>query len=155
MKESVTIRLVEIGIDGRPAEDLPLPDAAISICDATATMYQRTGFRRPWVGYLAVQDGQVVGTCAFKTPPHDGRVEIAYFTFHEHEGKGIATQMARLLVQLAQETDITFGIMAQTLPQENASTAILRKLGFDQIGMAHDSDVGEVWEWQMKMTNQP
>jgi [ribosomal protein S5]-alanine N-acetyltransferase len=152
-RESVTIRLVEIGIDGRPVEDLPLPNAASSICDATATMYQKTGFRRPWVGYLAVQDGQVVGTCAFKTPPQDGRVEIAYFTFLEHEGKGIATQMARLLVELALDTDVSISLVAQTLPRENASTTILRKLGFNRIGMAHDSDAGEVWEWQMKMTN--
>jgi [ribosomal protein S5]-alanine N-acetyltransferase len=150
----VDIRFIEIGIDGRPVEDLPLPDVARSVCEATAAVYRNTGFERPWIGYLALQDGQVVGTCAFKTPPHDGRVEIAYFTFREHEGKGIATQMARLLVQLAQDTDISIGIVAQTLPQENASTAILRKLGFDRIGMAHDSDVGEVWEWQMKMTNQ-
>jgi quercetin dioxygenase-like cupin family protein/GNAT superfamily N-acetyltransferase len=151
----VTIRLVEIGIAGRPVENLPLPDVALSVCEATAVMYQKAEFRRPWVGYLALQDGQVVGTCAFKTAPQDGRVAIAYFTFPEHEGKGIATRMARLLVQLAQVTDSSVGIVAQTLPQENASTAILRRLGFNRVGMAHDSDVGEVWEWQMKMTHQP
>ena len=150
----MTIRLVEIGRDGRPVEDLPLSDVAFSVCNATAAMYQKTEFRHPWVGYLAVQDGQAVGTCAFKTPPQAGRVEIAYFTFPGHEGKGIATRMARLLVQLAQDTDSSVGIVAQTLPHENASTAILRKLEFNQTGTAHDSEVGEVWEWQMKMTNQ-
>ena len=92
------IRLVEIGQDGRPVEDLSLPDVALSVCEATAAMYPKTGFRQPWVGYLAVQDGQVVGTCGFKTPPKDGRVEIAYFTFPGHEGKGIAIVMLLALL---------------------------------------------------------
>jgi quercetin dioxygenase-like cupin family protein len=148
-KESVTIRLVEIGMDGRPVEDLPLPDVACSVCEATAAAYRNTGFVRPWIGYLALQEGQVVGTCAFKTPPQAGRVEIAYFTFPGHEGKGIATRMARLLIRLAQDTDSSIGILAQTLPQENASTAVLRKLSFNRVGTAHDEEVGEVWEWQM------
>ena len=150
----MTIRLVEIGIDGRSVEKLPLPDVAGSVCEATAAAYRNTGFVRPWIGYLALRDGQVVGTCGFKTPPQDGRIEIAYFTFPGHEGKGIATQMARQLVRLAQGTDNGIDIMAQTLPQENASTAILRKLGFSRIGLAHDAEVGEVWEWQMTMQHQ-
>ncbi len=50
---------------------------------------------------------------------------------------------------LAQDADKNIGIMAQTLPQENASTAVLRKLGFSQVGTAHDAEVGEVWKWQM------
>ena len=151
----MTIRLVEIGLDGRPVEDLPVSDVARSVCEATAAVYRNTGFVRPWIGYLALQEGQVVGTCAFKTPPQAGRVEIAYFTFPGHEGKGIATRMARLLIQLAQDADSSIGILAQTLPQENASTAVLCKLSFNRVGTAHDEEVGEVWEWQMKLTHQP
>ena len=143
------IRLVEIGRDGRPAEPLSLPDVALSVCEATAAVYRNAGFVRPWIGFLGCVAGQVVGTCAFKTPLQAGRVEIAYFTFPEHEGKGIATRMARQLVRLEQDADNSISIMAQTLPLENASTAILRKLGFSRIGMAHDAEVGEVWEWQM------
>jgi quercetin dioxygenase-like cupin family protein len=41
------------------------------------------------------------------------------------------------------------------LPHENASTSVLRKLGFRRVGTAHDDEVGEVWEWQMSVTNQP
>src|SRR4051812_25007827 len=103
-------------MDGRPVGDLLLPDVARSICEATAEVYRNNGFVRPWIGYLAVQDGQVVGSCAFKTPPQDSRVEIAYFTLPGHEGKGIATRMARQLIRLAQDTDSNIGIMAQTLP---------------------------------------
>jgi quercetin dioxygenase-like cupin family protein len=150
----VTIRLIEIGWDGRPVEEVNLPDVVRSVCEATATVYQKTGFVRPWIGYLAEEDGRLVGTCAFKTPPQKGRVEIAYFTFPEQEGKGIATQMAWQLVQLAQRTDDHIGIMAQTLPQENASTSVLRKLGFRRVGTAQDDEVGQVWEWQLLATRQ-
>ncbi len=149
------IRLIEIGPDGRPVEELTLPEVARSVCEATVGVYRKTGFVRPWVGYLAEQDGQVVGTCAFKSPPQGGRVEIAYFTFPEYEGKGVATQMARQLVQIARDADSGVGIVAQTLPHENASTSVLWKLGFRRVGMAHDDEVGEVWEWTMTVTNQP
>lgn len=125
------------------------------VCEQTAAAYRKTGFVRPWIGYLAEDDDQVVGTCAFKTPPQEGRVEIAYFTFPDHEGKGIATQMARLLIEKARSTDPSIGITAQTLPQENASTTILRKLNFSRSGMAHDEDAGEVWEWRLNEIRQP
>lgn len=148
-------RLIEIGPDGRPVEELTLPEVAQSVCEAAAAVYRKTGFVRPWVGYLAGQDGRVVGTCAFKSPPQEGRVEIAYFTLPGYEGKGIATRMARELVQLARTTDDRIAVVAHTLPQENASTSVLRKVGFRRVGTAHDDEVGEVWEWQMSEKNQP
>ena len=142
------MRLIEIEDDGRSADDVLLPEVGIAVCEATAEMYQKSGFIRPWIGYLAEQDGQVVGTCAFKAPPQDRSVEIAYFTFPEHEGRGFATEMARKLIEIARQVDDTLTITAQTLPQENASTAILRKLAFMQTGTAYDPEAGEVWVWQ-------
>ena len=144
------MRLIAIGENGQPADDVLLPDIALAVCEATAEMYQKSGFLRPWIGYLAEQDGQVLGTCAFKTAPQEHSVEIAYFTFPEHEGGGIATEMARKLVEIARQSDVTLTITAQTLPQENASTAILRKLGFMRNGTAHDLEAGEVWVWKRK-----
>jgi hypothetical protein len=95
-----TLRLIAIGEDGASKEPLELSDAAREVGQAMCQMYQAQGFAPPWIGYLAQEDGAVVGTCAFKGPPQDRRVEIAYFTFPEHEGRGIATEMARQLVAL-------------------------------------------------------
>ena len=89
------LRLIAIGENGCPEKEVPLTERARSICAQTAVMYQTTPLRRPWGGYLAELDGEVVGACAFKTPPRDGQVEIAYFTFPEWEGQGMATRMAR------------------------------------------------------------
>ena len=60
----MTIRLIEIRQDGLPVEELLLPDMARSVCGATAAVYQKTGFLRPWIGYLALQEGQTVGANA-------------------------------------------------------------------------------------------
>jgi hypothetical protein len=40
--------------------------------------------------------------------------------------------------------------MARTLPEENYSTKILRKNGFEWQGIVVDDDDGDVWEWEFK-----
>jgi RimJ/RimL family protein N-acetyltransferase len=55
--------------------------------------------------------------------------------------------MARNLMELAWQTDPTLTVVAQTLPAESASTAILRKLGFRLAGTVQHPTDGEVWEW--------
>ena len=62
--------------------------------------------------------------------------EIAYFTFPEFEGRGIATAMARELLDLAKTAEPGIVVTAQTLPQHNASTRILEKLDFARAGTA-------------------
>lgn len=144
------LRLIEIGADGTPAR-CPghIPPSGRDVLEGTANLYACTGFSPPWVGYLADRDGDVVGACAFKAPPQDGRVEIAYMTFPEFEGRGIAAEMARRLVHLARQTDPALTVIAQTPAQENASAAILRKLGFAfECELDHPED-GRLWQWQL------
>ncbi len=47
-------------------------------------MYRRQEFITPWLGSLAQKDEKIVGTCAFKSTPQNGSLEIAYFTFPEY-----------------------------------------------------------------------
>jgi RimJ/RimL family protein N-acetyltransferase len=144
------IRLVQIGDDGTPAERLdPLPEVAREACAATAALYGRVGFNSPWVGYLAWSGSEVVGTCAFKTGPRQRKAEIAYFTFPGFEGQGIATAMARALIEISRIADRTIELTAQTLPEPNASNAILRKLGFQFLGPVDVPGEGTVWEWRL------
>ncbi len=116
------------------------------ICESTLAMYSQSAPPLPWVGYLAEDQGVIVGTCAFKGPPASGAVEIAYFTFPEYEGRGVATSMAQHLIALAHEHGVE-RIRAQTLPEKGASTRILEKLGFTCVGPVHHPEDGEVWEW--------
>lgn len=145
-----TIKLVAVNQQGQPAEPIAdLPDTAVNVLKETAALYARNGNRSPWVGYLAVEGGACVGTCAFKTPPRKNRVEIAYFTFPEYEGRGIATRMAALLVEIAFRETPGITVVAQTLPEENASTTVLRKNGFRLVGELEHPEDGTVWEWHL------
>jgi len=144
------VKLVLITRDGSPGEPLnDLPAEAAEVLSSMRSLYIRTGYVPPWVGYLATEDGACVGTCAFKTAPSAGCVEIAYFTFPAHEGRGVATRMAAGLVAIARRTDPDVMVTALTLPRRNASTSVLGKLGFVLHGEAEDPDEGTVWEWRL------
>jgi RimJ/RimL family protein N-acetyltransferase len=141
-------RLVAGAPDGFPEEsDLVLPVFAHESCALSAAWYARVGYVPPWVGYFAVTAGITVGGGGFKEAPKNGRVEIAYFTVPEFEGRGFASRTARALVAIARQADAGLIITAQTLPVENASTAILRKLGFRLDRTIDHPQDGEVWEW--------
>jgi ribosomal-protein-alanine N-acetyltransferase len=122
------------------------------VVQATTALYERKGFHSPWIGYVAVELGNVVGTCGFAGPPKNAEVEVAYFTFPGNEGHGIATRMANelLLASLPQARAAEVRFIAHTLPVEGPSTSILRKLNFELLGgIVHEED-GEVWKWRRR-----
>jgi RimJ/RimL family protein N-acetyltransferase len=127
-----------------------LPDVAVLALASTRDMYRVSGYQPPWIGYLVVEAGVCVGTCAFKSPPWKNRVEIAYFTFPEHEGRGVATRMAAQLIAMARKAVPGIEVFAQTLPEENASNAILKKLGFEFSAEVDHPEDGRVWEWTLR-----
>jgi ribosomal-protein-alanine N-acetyltransferase len=121
----------------------------IAACAQNADLYKRVGYRYPWVSYIASVRGCGVGGGAFVGAPREGMVEIAYFTLQEFQRRGYATQIAQQLVEIARRTLPEIVIRAFTLPEENPSTKILRRLGFANVGYAHDKDAGDVWEWRV------
>jgi [ribosomal protein S5]-alanine N-acetyltransferase len=142
-------RLIRCDEQGAPVEALrDVPADVAANCAGTADLYRRVGYAAPWVGYVAVADGTVVGGGAFVGPPTDGVAEIAYYTCSEHERQGWATKTASGLVDIARAHDPAVGLKAFTLMQDNASTRILQRLGFSVVGTAQDPDAGEVWEWR-------
>ena len=106
-----------------------------------------------WGGYFVVDEGtrEVVGSCAFKAPPtEEGTVEIAYFTYPGFEGRGYATGMARKLIELASGSTAVRWVIAHTLPETNASTRVLEKVGMNFVGEVIDPEDGRVWRWQVQ-----
>ncbi len=143
------MRFVAITVSGLPEEpNLTLPAEIAETLGATKSLYARSGYAPPWISYLAVEIG-VVGLAAFKSAPSGGRVEIAYFTLPEFEGRGVATRMASRLIRIAREAAPGIDIRAQTLREENASVAILKKLGFALVGEVFHPEDGLVWEWSL------
>ena len=143
--------LVPCGEDGfsRVPDASVVADELAAICRASARHYREVGFAPPWTGYLLRRDGHYLGGGAFVAPPADGRVELAYFTLPEHQGQGFARTTASLLVEVARRTEPSIVLWAKTLPEDNASTAILRGLGFRHIGTTTDHEIGEAWEWEL------
>jgi hypothetical protein len=135
---------------GLPTPLTPLPKMLTENCEATATFYKVVGFQPPWIGYVSLFEGRAVGGGGFKGPPRDNRVEIAYYTLPEFEGRGFASATARALVRIAKMEIPGIVVAAQTLPTPNASNTLLKNLGFTFKGSLVHPEDGEVWEWQLK-----
>lgn len=126
-----------------------IPAEIAAVFAQTKALYARAGYKRPWISYVAVEDGACVGLCAFKSAPSEGRTEIAYMTLPEHEGKGVATRMASELIRIARAELPDIDVRAQTLREVNASVAVLKKLGFKRAGEIVHPEDGPVWEWRL------
>jgi [ribosomal protein S5]-alanine N-acetyltransferase len=88
--------------------------------------------------------GAVVGQCAFKGPPVDAVVEIAYGVEPAHERKGYATEAAQALFDLASSREDVRLVCAHTLPDGHASKRVLIKCGFNYVGDVEDPEDGLV-----------
>lgn len=127
------------------------PQLLADVVAASREIYSSAGAYWPWICYLAEADGKVIGTCGFKTPPCNGITEIAYFTFPGHESKGFATSMGRALLEISERADQAVQVVAQTLPQRNASHRVLEKLGFRAVATIQHPEDGAVLEWHANL----
>ena len=109
--------------------------------------------RPRFLGYLVV-DGDTqehVGVCSFKGPPVEGTIEIAFYTFPGHEGRGIATAMARFLVDRAREMDSATRVMARTVAEPGPATRVLEKAGLEIVREVEEEGIEMgVWEIELK-----
>lgn len=150
------LRLIEIGEDGTPARcPGQIPPSGRDVLEGTVNLYAHCGFAPPWIGYLADRDGNVVGACTFKGAPRDRCVEIAFMTFPEYERRGVAGEMARQLVQIAQQADPQVMLVAHTPTQDDAGASVLRRLGFACAGEHEHPEEGRVWQWQLAPGQRP
>lgn len=107
----------------------------------------------PWLhGFsICLREGgdAPVGSIGFKGPPDaDHVVEVAYGIEEAHQGKGYATEALRAAVDFALSQTHVSAVCAHTLPETNASTAVLKKCGFAFKGDVIDPEDGPVWRWE-------
>lgn len=96
------------------------------------------------------QNNTLIGSGGYKGPPDEtGWVEIGYELAPRYRGQGLATEFAQLLVEKAWKSSEVQGILAHTLGEENASGAILKKMGFARTQILTDSEVGIIWCWEL------
>lgn len=137
-----------IGADGMPERFPGRPAGAVlEACAAAAVMARGQAYKKPWVHYIVSHDGQPVGTCGFKNAPADGRVGVVFETFPDYDGRGFAAAMLNALGKIARHAMPGIVLTTYTAPQEDSTTAMLEKCGFQYIGMVEDPESGLVWEW--------
>jgi RimJ/RimL family protein N-acetyltransferase len=91
----------------------------------------------------------VVGNAAFVGAPNEaGEVEIAYGVVPSFEGRGYATQAAAALTEFAFTHEHVKTVIAQTLPEKNASTRVLEKNGFRFAREFEHPEDGMIWRWE-------
>ena len=108
---------------------------------------------QPWWMYLFIHraDQTLIGSGGFKGKPDEmGMVEIGYEISAPYRQQGLATEVVKAMVQFAFSQPEITRILAHTLPEENPSNRLLKKLGFAFVGTVDDPDDGEIWKWELK-----
>lgn len=108
-----------------------------------------------WGGYFCVHrtDRALIGMGGFKGRPNaTGTVEIGYSIIEPYRQQGLATELARGMIQFAFEHQDVQQVMAHTLAVENPSNRLLKSIGFQYNGLGDEPDEGEVWQWVLAKT---
>jgi RimJ/RimL family protein N-acetyltransferase len=143
------IKLIRILDDGAvQAGQMEWTDRARQAAELTVRFYSQTSYSPPWTDYFAVVGTRPVGVCRFNSPPVGGRVEIACFTFPEHEGQGFGTAMANELVRLTREVDRGLRVTARTKQPRDASHRVLEKVGFQSMTRVEHPQEGTLLVWE-------
>jgi RimJ/RimL family protein N-acetyltransferase len=105
-----------------------------------------------WGTHLSFDDdGALVGWGGWKGAPVGGVSELGYAVAPSRRGRGIATHVVRLLISQARDAGVRL-VIAHTLPEESASTGVLRRSGFVRTAQVVDPDgetAVEVWRWEL------
>ena len=105
----------------------------------------------PWGTHLFFDDdvdGALVGNGGWKGPPVDGVAELGYAVAPGRRNRGIASAVVRTLLDRARRDDRVTLVVAHTLAEPSASTRVLERCGFVNVGTVDDPDDGPVWRWE-------
>ena len=88
-----------------------------------------------WLYFVVLPRGgdgrTLVGSVGYKGPPSaDGTVEVGYGIVDDHQRRGYATEAVDGLLARAFSVSSVRRVIAETLPELDASKGVLRKCGF-------------------------
>ena len=131
-------------------EDRAEPDSMPPAFVASRSLkFAAAGHPAPWsTTFLIVNSkgARIVGGCGFKTVPQNGRVEVGYGVSPSEQGRGAATAALNLLLQRAFEAGAT-EVLAEVAPTNHASTRVVQKAGFENVGSRVDNEGEYVVQW--------
>jgi len=105
-----------------------------------------------WWTYFPIhkQSNRLIGSGGYKgKPTTEGTVEIGYEISSDYRNRGYATEMTMGLVENAFKNNSVNSILAHTLGQENPSTKVLKKCGFEKVEELNDPNEGIIWRWEL------
>ncbi len=103
-----------------------------------------------WGSFFIICDNRLAGNCGFKGKPDETNcVEIGYEIHPSFQNRGLATEAARALVDLALSAGVA-AVKAHTLESTNVSARVLKKVGFQSVGPVHDPEEGLLWAWMYR-----
>ncbi|WP_291727287.1 GNAT family N-acetyltransferase [Bernardetia sp.] len=106
-----------------------------------------------WWTYFPIhkKDKKLIGSGGYKGKPNVfGEVEIGYEIAKSYRNQGLGTEMAKELVERAFKQKLVKSVIAHTLGEENSSTKILIKCGFDKIEEIEHPEEGKIWKWRIE-----
>jgi 8-oxo-dGTP pyrophosphatase MutT (NUDIX family)/ribosomal protein S18 acetylase RimI-like enzyme len=136
-------------LSGCTVADTLVPDEDRPAFEFFAGLVEQGVLPARWGSFLLQSrtDGEIIGSAGFTGPPNEGRVEIGYSVAPAYRGRGFAREAAACLVAQA-FTDVRVDhVRAHTRAEENASVAILRRLGFAFVCAVEDPNDGPLWRW--------
>jgi [ribosomal protein S5]-alanine N-acetyltransferase len=122
-----------------PAE-FPTPGERHGFLPIQLERMQAAPQRRDWMARVMAsrEDGVAIGHCGFHGPPEMiGRAEIGYTVFTPSRGRGYAKEAATALVEWA-FAEGESEVYASVAPNNAPSLAVVRAVGFTQIGTQID-----------------
>ena len=121
-----------------PAE-FPTPDDLAGFLPIQLKRMEADPARRGWMArFIITHDGDLAGHCGFHGPPDViGRAEIGYTVFTAFRGRGFAKEAAKALTEWAFEQGED-RVYASVSPNNAPSLAVIRHLGFVQVGSQED-----------------
>jgi ribosomal-protein-alanine N-acetyltransferase len=138
------------------AEGWAGPDALEAIARSGAWLDEHPEAADWWMHFFFdAADGRLIGLGGYKGAPAAGALEIGYEFAPSMRGAGRATEAARGMVAHAFAWPEVDHVIAHTLPNANASTNVLRKVGFRFDGEIIDPDDGPVWRWRLDQPSLP
>jgi RimJ/RimL family protein N-acetyltransferase len=105
-----------------------------------------------WWTYLFIHkpDRTLIGLGGFKGEVNEeGMVELGYEIAPAYRRRGLAREAAQGMIDYAFAHPEIKRVDAHTLPERNASTGVLEKVGMKHVGTVEDPDDGEIWRWSL------
>jgi RimJ/RimL family protein N-acetyltransferase len=115
-----------------------IADVAEILKKSTLADYVKYGFGRMAVVYKP--ENKYIGFSGLKYLPELDTVDIGYRFAKKYWGMGIATESARPFIKYGFETLNLKEIIGLTMPENKASSNVLKKLGFKYEGMVEYFD---------------